>query len=337
MDKLSKSHEGNDKGNGQGDRGSKSAPSKMNVGNLNDLTPGEKGGSRFNMKAHEHELLMLGSTDNRVQGLSGNDIGESEEDLLSDEVQGSQSTPKSQLAIVKQVQPSIHKQVLLAQVNWERDDDSKESVDKELEFDPTLSDGLGVTPKNVDLEDSSKNVNVASEQNDTVVGGIIDSDLLESDQIVIGHGVDLLPVEQPQKGVGLAPDAKLVEHGRIKKHITQQQQQIPTTRFSSRIQEQIITKGVASGRSPSKKRSLQGTSLNSQNSFAVLDNLDISDIAAGMGIIASKEHFETLDLMKDIEIARHALDNVKKINLCDPNPNESNVEPNLMEGEIPLL
>jgi hypothetical protein len=312
MDKLSKSHEWNDKGNCQGDRGSKSAPSKMNVGTLNDLTPGKKGGSRFNMKADEHEFLMLGSPDNRVQGLSGNDIGESEEDLLSDEVQGSQPNPKNQLVMVKHVQPSIHKQVLLAQVNWEGVDDSRENVDKELEFDPTLSDGLGVTSKNVDLESSSKNVNVVMEQKDTVVGGIMDSDMLEGNQIVTRHGVDPLPVEQPQKGVVLTSDAKLVEHGGEEKHIIQHQQ-ILATGFSSRIQEQIIAKGGASGRSPSKKRSLQGTSLNSQNFFAILDNLDISDIAAGMGINASKEHFETFDLMKDIEIARHALDNVRQI------------------------
>jgi hypothetical protein len=64
------------------------------------------------MKADEQELLLLGSPDNRVQGLSGNDIGESEEDLLSDEIQGSQLNPKHQLGMVKCVEPSIHKQVM---------------------------------------------------------------------------------------------------------------------------------------------------------------------------------------------------------------------------------
>jgi hypothetical protein len=34
----------------------------------------KKSGSKFNMKGDEHELLLLGSPDNRVQGLSGNDI-----------------------------------------------------------------------------------------------------------------------------------------------------------------------------------------------------------------------------------------------------------------------
>jgi hypothetical protein len=55
------------------------------------------------------------------------------------------------------------------------------------------------------------------------------------------------------------------------------------------------------------------TSLNNQNSFVVLDNDVIADLAGCMGISVSKENFETFDLMKDIELARHTLENVKKI------------------------
>jgi hypothetical protein len=88
-------------------------------------------------------------------------------------------------------------------------------------------------------------------------------------------------------------------------------------------------------RSPLKKRSIQGISLTNQNFFAILDNMDISDLTVGMGINVSEDHFETFDLMKDIEIARHALDNVKKSKIS--NPNEIIEESNLNEGEIPLL
>jgi hypothetical protein len=52
---------------------------------------------------------------------------------------------------------------------------------------------------------------------------------------------------------------------------------------------------------------------NNFNSFVVLDNSDISDLAGGMGINVSEYQFEIFDLMKDIEVARYALDNVKKL------------------------
>jgi hypothetical protein len=69
----------------------------------------EKGVSKFSMKADEQELCLLGSSDNIVQGLSNNDIGESEEDMISDEVQGSQSEAKQQLGMVRCSQPALSK------------------------------------------------------------------------------------------------------------------------------------------------------------------------------------------------------------------------------------
>jgi hypothetical protein len=104
---------------------------------------------------------------------------------------------------------------------------------------------------------------------------------------------------------------------------------------SSRIQEQILTRGGGQMKSSTKKRSLQGTSLNNQNSFAALDNEVIADIAGCMGINVAKENFETFDLMKDIELDRHTLNNVKKDKI--PDPNEGSKELNMIDEEIPLL
>jgi hypothetical protein len=84
-----------------------------------------------------------------------------------------------------------------------------------------------------------------------------------------------------------------------------------------------------------KKKSIHGTSLTKFNSFAVLDNSDISDLVGGLGINVSEYQFEIFDLMKDIEVARHALDNVKKIR--NPDPNELLEEPNMISDEIHLL
>jgi hypothetical protein len=65
-------------------------------------------------------------------------------------------------------------------------------------------------------------------------------------------------------------------------------QRLPESRFSERVYNQMMEKhGVV--KPQGKKRSISGTNLNAQNSFAILS-------------------FDTIDLMKDMEIARHALD-----------------------------
>jgi hypothetical protein len=66
-------------------------------------------------------------------------------------------------------------------------------------------------------------------------------------------------------------------------------------------------------------RSLEGTNLSDQNLFVVLNNLDIMNLAVGMGVHIGSEHFESVDIMKDLECARHALDRSKNCEIVDPN------------------
>jgi hypothetical protein len=54
-----------------------------------------------------------------------------------------------------------------------------------------------------------------------------------------------------------------------------------------------------------------------------------------MWISVSEENFETFDLMKDIELARLTLENVKKDKTLDPNVVIE--EPTMINDEIPLL
>lgn len=56
-----------------------------------------------------------------------------------------------------------------------------------------------------------------------------------------------------------------------------------------------------------KKRTLEGTDLDSHNSFVVLNNEDICDIAGDMGISICVNDFDITDMMKDLEVARHSL------------------------------
>jgi hypothetical protein len=93
-------------------------------------------------------------------------------------------------------------------------------------------------------------------------------------------------------------------------------QKLPETRFSSRIQAQLEKKQAPS-QPPTKKRNLEGTNLSDQNSFAVLGNDDIMNLAIGMGVVISPDQFDKVDILKDIELARHALQNVKNVKIPD--------------------
>jgi hypothetical protein len=84
-----------------------------------------------------------------------------------------------------------------------------------------------------------------------------------------------------------------------------------------------------------KKIPFGGTSLNDQNSFVILGNDDIAALANDMGVEICLQHFDTIDLMKDLEVARHALEK-QKISA----PPESVVENKNVELEnidVPLL
>jgi hypothetical protein len=57
---------------------------------------------------------------------------------------------------------------------------------------------------------------------------------------------------------------------------------------------------------------MEGNPLSVSNSFVVLDNDIIVDLAANMGLAISINDFDILELMKDLELGRHDLDKTKK-------------------------
>lgn len=56
-----------------------------------------------------------------------------------------------------------------------------------------------------------------------------------------------------------------------------------------------------------KKRNLEGTNMNSQNSFAVLGDNDIIRRTVCVGVSNYNYNFELIDNIRDLEIARHAI------------------------------
>jgi hypothetical protein len=66
-----------------------------------------------------------------------------------------------------------------------------------------------------------------------------------------------------------------------------------------------------------KKRPLEGNSIPDQSSFAILSLDNIVNIAGEMGVVIPPEKFNKVDLLRDIEIARHALINKQKLSTPD--------------------
>jgi hypothetical protein len=86
---------------------------------------------------------------------------------------------------------------------------------------------------------------------------------------------------------------------------------IPKTRQSERLQNQLMRKFQMKGGEESKKRTLEGMELSTETSFSILSNDKISDLAADMGVEISLDNFDSIDIMKDLEMARLALNKAK--------------------------
>jgi hypothetical protein len=112
-------------------------------------------------------------------------------------------------------------------------------------------------------------------------------------------------------------------------------QRLPESRFSERVYNQMLEKhGVV--KHQGKKRTISGTNLNSQNSFVVLSFDAISSLAHDMGLDVSSMGYDTVDIMKDLKISRHALAKSKEIPIHDPN-NDVPLEEVAPSADVPLL
>jgi hypothetical protein len=81
---------------------------------------------------------------------------------------------------------------------------------------------------------------------------------------------------------------------------------------------------------------MEGTALSNKNSFALLDNDIITNLAGEMGVVISDKDFDIVDLMKDLEVARHVLErrkevDIKSLDACDESSDNNE------QSEIHLL
>jgi hypothetical protein len=104
----------------------------------------------------------------------------------------------------------------------------------------------------------------------------------------------------------------LVKKGSKPEQVLIEGQVVPVVRQSGRLQDQLLKQYEIPHQGVNKKRYLEGMNLTDQNSFAILNNVEIVSLAVGMGIETSNMNFDEIDLMKDLEVARHALEVYKK-------------------------
>jgi hypothetical protein len=113
-------------------------------------------------------------------------------------------------------------------------------------------------------------------------------------------------------------------------------QMIPETRHNERLQDQLVRNIWRKSNEESKKRSLEGMELPINNSFSILSNDKISAIPADMGVKISLDNLDIVDIMKDLEMARLALDTVKCVKPHVPIIEEYPVN-EVEASDVPLL
>ena len=118
-------------------------------------------------------------------------------------------------------------------------------------------------------------------------------------------------VDSTQEEIGSQPENVNTTEDRTASIYTHR---VEPSRVSSRLvaQHSVQTRVEDMARSNVAARNLEGTNLNSSNSFAVLDNDDISSRMLEMGVDPASFNLDNIDYMKDLEVARHNIENKKK-------------------------
>jgi hypothetical protein len=220
-----------------GGQKSNSAPSKLMISGKDGGLQGGKAAKQTKLQVilDKEECALLNCIDDRVQGLSGNEISISEENLVSDEGQGSQP--------------------------------SKDGS--------SLQVGLVKHP------------------------------------IDVSHGEEIRDVEKKEVLLEIIKGMHMDGGALPRELVISDKQWLPETRCSSRLEQQFISKTLTN--QTGKKRAAEGNVISTHNSFPALDNECISSLASEMGINIAPDQFESINIMKDLEIARQALDKSKLV------------------------
>jgi hypothetical protein len=104
-------------------------------------------------------------------------------------------------------------------------------------------------------------------------------------------------------------------------------------RASERIQKGMMEAGSKLDHPANKKRSLEGNTVQTSNAFSALADNEVVDRSNSMGVVLNDTNFESINILKDLETARFALNKKLQDNLNQVNPEPSVVEVNQKEDD----
>jgi hypothetical protein len=90
---------------------------------------------------------------------------------------------------------------------------------------------------------------------------------------------------------------------------------IPVRRVSERLKKDMGIRNEEKNRRMAVKRNLEGNSYIPKSNFSCLASNEIIDISKKMGINMNNQNMESIDLLKEMELARQCLGQ-KKMRLC---------------------
>jgi hypothetical protein len=151
---------------------------------------------------------------------------------------------------------------------------------------------------------------------------------VEKNSDEVSGNVEILAVKGVEK---VAQSGK----GQIQVAGVSAKQLIANARQSDRVQDQLMMKNQVQAMEGARKRALEGI-LPNRNSFSILSNEAIAQLAANMGASMSEVNFDSIDIMKDLECAKQALDKTR-IKRCPEPCEESILSDGDMVNEVPLL
>jgi hypothetical protein len=275
---------------------------------------------RFQYKVDVEEMCTLNAGGDRVQGLSGEGISISEEEMISDEAKGSQtntldSKGSQTLGLSKCSYVEIVKNNGGINVDSPNSGKKVEGTVKEIELD-----------ENVESPRSGKKVEGLFKLNELANKVGIPSTRQKLDVPVKEKGLDEVSNLVAQEEImGGEIMEVLCTNG------LHADQLIPEVRHSKRVQDQLLEKKFGL-----EVIQMEGNALSNKNSFALLDNDLIVDLAGEMGVVISHSDFDILNLMKDLELARHALEKRKEVEIKSLDVYGETPE-NIDQTEISLL
>lgn len=99
-------------------------------------------------------------------------------------------------------------------------------------------------------------------------------------------------------------------------HMKEDQQQ--DKRRSKRLKKEVTLTTKEKNNIMTKKRNIEGNNYPTSNYISVLSTEDLINRIGSMIIITNDDVFEKIELLKDLQFARHILDNGKKEGITTP-------------------